>query len=169
MEPYRLRHWNAPTYSPGLDFYTCARPGRSAGPKGQVSDELVRKWVSGLPGNAPIVLFSLLGRKQGAACQSEFHSFYSFYGPLDSDPECAGRRSFENWLSLNSSGRVLRLVERPTYDNQNVPTQTMRLIESDIRSLPAGSWTVVIMDSGGCNRVKPVCNYLGLVQDTAYG
>lgn len=166
MEPYRLKHWNAPTYSSELDFYTCARPGRSGGPKGQVSDELVRRWVSNLPGNGPIVLFSLLGRKQGAKGQSEFHSFYSFYGPWDSDRERAGRPSFENWLSLNFSGRVC-LMERPTYDNQNVPPQTMKLIESDIRSLPAGSWTVVIMDSGGCNRVKPVCDYLGLVEDTA--
>ena len=77
MEPYNLKMWKIDTSQGDIAyFHTSARPGRSKGPKGRVSDQIVSAWVSGLPG-PDIAIVSLLGRKQGHKGNSEF-SYYSF-------------------------------------------------------------------------------------------
>ena len=86
MEPYNLKMWKIDTSQGDIVyFHTCARPGRSKGPKGRVSDQIVSAWISGLPG-PDIAIVSLLGRKQGHKGNSEF-SYYSFSGGFDTCSE----------------------------------------------------------------------------------
>src|SRR5438034_508690 len=94
LKPYMLKRWRTGAPSNCHYFFTCARPGRTSDPDSkhaQVSDELVHRWVLGLPGpNTAIVC--LLGRKPDGL--SEF-SFYSFYGGFDIPSEHPHCLSFQ--------------------------------------------------------------------------
>lgn len=97
LKPYMLKRWRLNRNPEPLWFFTCARPGRTGNPATKtspVSDDLVRRWVSGLPGPRTAIV-SLLGKKPDGT--SEF-SFYSFYGGFDLPSERPGCLSFENWL-----------------------------------------------------------------------
>lgn len=143
-------------------LYTCARPGRSKDADRDVPDELVRRWVCGLPGGLDIVIISLLGRKPDG--QSEF-SFYSFYGFWDSPEERHGRLSFQEWLDRRHKERPIQVIEHPTHDFRPVPPKTLAAVALVIFELLGVGRTVVLIDSGGETRTKSVCSYMGFVED----
>ena len=89
-EPSRLRKWELPITENGvLEFYTCARPGRSGGRRHAVTDDVVDGWVSGLP-KPNTAIISLLGRKEDSEGKSEF-SYYSFCSDYDTVNERGDR------------------------------------------------------------------------------
>ena len=153
MEPCRWRRWKIPPSSARTDFYTCARPGRSKGSKGKVSDRLLRDWVLGLPKKGNVVVVSLLGHKPDGT--SEF-SFYSFFGRGG---------SFQQWLDREYPKKAVKVLEHPTCDLQPVPNETLAAVASDILRLLSEGRTVVLMDSGGVQRTGQVCKYLGAIED----
>ena len=107
MEPYNVKKWKTVSSQGDIAyFYTCARPGRSGGSKGHVSDQIVSAWVEGLPGpNTAIV--SLLGRKQGSKGSSEF-TYYSFSGGVDTSLEQGTKPTFAKWLdTFHAEHRIL--------------------------------------------------------------
>lgn len=164
MEPYRLRRWRRGSSPDKVAFFTCARPGRSTGAQGRISDELVDKWVEKIPGNTETSIVSLLGRKQRADGISEF-SFYSFCGGFDSPMERRGRLSFQQWLNQRHAQRSIQVLEHPTIDFQLVPAETLAAIASEIDCLLLARRTVILMDSGGETRTKQVCKHMKFVED----
>lgn len=117
LKPYMLKRWRTAGSPIGSHFYTCARPGRtgdSASKSRIVPDDLVRRWVLGLPGPDTAII-SLLGRKPDGT--SEF-SFYSFHGGFDCPSEHPSRLSFQHWLDRSFGERAIILHEHPhaTFD-----------------------------------------------------
>ena len=159
-KPYILRRWR-------LDdnhFYTCARPGRTGDPKTKavgVPDDIVHRWVLGLPGPQTVIV-SLLGCKPNG--QSEF-GFYSFHGRDEHTDQSSRSVSFSEWLRRSQPGVELR--EHPTLDFNPVPAEQQHEIAQDVLRLIADGRTVVIVDSGGQQRSVSVCAFLGAVEDSA--
>lgn len=170
MEPYNIRKCRI-SISPSCDarFFTCARPGRSKGSDGCVTDELVSAWVKGLPGPNTVII-SLLGRKRNRKELSEF-SYYSFYGEWDTPPERSDKPSFQEWLERHHKDLQILVREHPTYDRDiynflPIPPFTLAAIESDVRQFVSEGRTVVVMDSGGVGRTGEVCEYMKPTEDT---
>ncbi|MEX2029661.1 MAG: hypothetical protein WD906_01640 [Anaerolineales bacterium] len=159
-EPFRLRRWKAHLEN-GLEiqFFTCARPGRSKGSNGQVLDDNVDRWVKSLPGGQSTTVISLLGRKQTSTGTSEF-SFYSFHGILDNPAERRGKPSFQEWLDRHHPDRGIQLLELPTIDFKAVDQTTLEKVSAALAELSDGGRTIVIMDSGGFTRTGAVCSHL---------
>lgn len=91
MEPYKLRRWKSKGAPGPGHFYTCARPGRSKEKDGVVPDNVVRKWVDGLPISEGVAIVSLLGRKPDGL--SEF-TFNSLYGGFETQADRPGDLHF---------------------------------------------------------------------------
>ena len=167
MEPYKLQRWRI-SISPDCDawFFTCARPGRSKGPDGDVPDFLVSAWVGGLPGPNTMII-SLLGRKRDRKKLSEF-SYYSFYGEWDTPSERKNKPSFQEWLDQRPKDLQILVCEHPTfdYDRRPIPPYRLAAIECDVRRLVSEGRTVVVMDSGGVGRTGEVCEYMKATEDT---
>ena len=159
MEPYRLKRWEIGS-SPNnaVRFFTCARPGRSNGPKGFVSDHLVSTWVCGLPGPDTAII-SLLGHKPGPKKVSEF-SFYSFCGGFDTPNERRSQTTFQEWLDHQHKDLQIIVREYPTIDCPQVPSEKLAAIASGLWDLISIGRTVVVMDSGGVQRTGKVRMYL---------
>ena len=157
-EPVRLRSWRLPSVS-GSCFFTCGRPGRSGGKSAQVPDELVDRWVEGLPRQVDTII-SLLGRKNGPNGKSEF-SFYSFCGAADHAAERLGRPTFQEWLHRHHPNRMFLVIECPTYDGVAVPPEVIRRVHDDLKHLFAEKRSPVIVDSGGVQRTGFVCRAMG--------
>jgi hypothetical protein len=166
MEPYKLRRWKANSSSMSGQFFTCARPGRSKGASGRVPDDLVHRWVQGLPGTDNTAIVSLLGRKHGPEGLSEF-SFYSFCGDFDLPSERRGRVSWQEWLNRWHKNRCIQVLEYPTYDFRPIPQETLAAVASDISELLSTGRTVVLVDSGGETRTKVVCKHMGFIEDSS--
>jgi hypothetical protein len=162
MEPYRKRHWKKASSPERIAFYTCARPGRSLSKTDPVPDQIVHKWVRGLPGPNTTIL-SLLGHKPDGT--SEF-TFYTFHSQLDTPGETRRGKSFQEWLDHHHADRGINVVEYPTTDYQGVPQTTLTAIAADVNRLLTDGRTVVLVDSGGQQRTGTVCKYLGLIEDT---
>lgn len=165
MEPHRLRRWKRPGPTEQLNFYTCARPGRSKGNTGQVDDALVSKWARNLPGVPSTTIVSLLGRKPPPRDQSEF-SFYSFCGGWDTPHERRGKPTFEQWLTRHHPSLKLEVLEHPTLDLAPIRAESLAAIAQDVNRLLEAGRTVVLVDSGGVQRSGQVCKHLGLVEDS---
>jgi hypothetical protein len=168
MKPFRLRRWRPRSSSQDVQFFTCARPGRSGKSESRhahVPDSLVHEWVRGLPGRTDIVIISLLGRKDGPDGVSEF-SFYSFHGQWDSPAERVGRLSFQDWLNRYHKDRFIQVLEYPTYDFRRIERQTLDAVASDISDLLLAGRTVVLIDSGGQTRTGQICKHIRFVEDT---
>ena len=163
MEPYRCRRWNERSSTDRLAFYTCARPGRSKGPRDKVADEMVYKWLQGLPRGEKVAIVSLLGRKRDG--MSEFW-FYSFCGAWDSPEERRRRPTFAEWIAKSNQDRRMKVVEHPTIDFEPIPRETLDAVERDVRRLLEDGWTVILVDSGGEIRTKKVCRHLQFVEDS---
>jgi len=166
VEPYRLKRWKV-RFSSGREaiFWTCARPGRSRGSKGQVPDDVVVRWVKGLPGANSTAIISLLGRKQSPTGASEF-SFYSFSGGLDNPAERKGRPTLQQWLEKHHRDRGIQVVEHPTIDFQQVGLNTLEAVATTLEELSASGKTVIIVDSGGDTRTGAVCRHLQAKEQT---
>jgi hypothetical protein len=136
-----------------VPFFTCARPGRSKGREGTVSDSVVDLWVRNLPG-AETAIVSLLGVKPNGG-GSEL-SFYSFYN----------RESFQQWLDRRHPERRIQVVEHPTTDFVKIPSGDLAVIAADIDRLLSAGRTVVLVDSGGETRTRQVARYMDFVEDT---
>jgi hypothetical protein len=145
MKPYRLRRWRPSSSSRDVEFFTCARPGRSGKPESKLSsvpDNVVHQWVRGLPGSiGTVIIVSLLGRKHGPSGGSEF-SFYSFHGVWDRPTECRGRPSFQEWLDRWHRDRSIQVLEHPTYDYCRVPPETLDAVATDILRLASAGRVV---------------------------
>lgn len=165
-EPYKLRCWKPPPPLGSTRFFTCARPGRSKSKDKRISDDLVDRWVEGLPGGSKTVVVSLLGRKHGPDGTSEF-SFYSFCGGCDSPSERGRRPSFQQWLDHRHKDKCIRVIEHPTYDFHPVPKETLFAVRSDISRLLKERRTVVLVDSGGETRTRKVCTFMGATEDSS--
>ena len=163
MEPYKLRRWRHKSSTDQIPFYTCARPGRSKGNSGPVSDALVDKWIEGLPGNPPTIVVSLLGRKPNGL--SEF-SFYSFAGTFEDPAERKSRPLFLNWLKRRHPGRVEVIIEHPTIDFKPIDIATLTAAVATIDTQLSKGQTVVLVDSGGETRTRQVCQHGGFVEDS---
>jgi hypothetical protein len=165
-EPYRPRCWRLPSPLDSFRFFTCARPGRSKGADRPVGDDLVDRWVRGLPREGASVIVSLLGRKHGPNGLSEF-SFYSFCGGFDSPSERGRRPSFQEWLDRRHKNRSILVVEHPTYDFCAVSQETLDAVAADILAFLREGRAVVLIDSGGETRIKQVCKFMHAIEDSA--
>lgn len=163
MEPFKLRRWKQASSTDRLAFYTCARPGRSRGPNGQVADGIVHKWLQGLPDEEKVAVVSLLGRKPDGT--SEF-AFYSFSGAWDTPEERRGRPSFAEWVARSRQSRPIKVVEHPTEDFKPIPPETLAAIANDVLTFLEDGWTVILVDSGGETRNRRVCSHLRFVEDS---
>ena len=158
-EPSRLRKWELPLTENGvLEFYTCARPGRSGGKWHAVTDDVVDEWVSGLP-KPNTAIISLLGRKEDSAGKSEF-SFYSFCSGYDTVNERGDRLTFQEWLTQNHTHLGIIVREHPTFDGNPVEDDLLAGVRDDIFDLLSSGRTVVVVDSGGVDRTGRVARYL---------
>jgi len=160
-----LRRWRT-AGSPKSHFFTCARPGRrgdTATKYRPVPDELVHRWVLGLPGPKTAIV-SLMGRKPDGL--SEF-SFYSFYGGFDLPSDHPGRPSFQEWLERWHGDLSILLCEHPTVDFQLIPEATLEAVAADIDELLVAGRTVVLLDSGGQTRTRVVCNHITATEDSS--
>jgi hypothetical protein len=157
-----LRRWKTSVFGADNQFFTCARPGRTGDPKtknAKVPDDVVHRWVQGLPGPRPAIV-SLLGRKPDG--QSEFW-FYSFFGGFDLPEDNPGRISFVGWLARSYADVILR--EHPTVDLCPIPSEVLSQIGADVGQLIAMGRRVIIVDSGGAVRVRAVRRSLQAVED----
>lgn len=152
VEPFRLKRWLLPGAGEHREFYTCARPGRSGGSHKKVADHVIYEWVRGMPGGEGLVVVSLLGEKPNGI--NEF-SYYSFFDR---------GLSFQDWLDHNDIGRSVEVVERPTIDTKQISDATLEAIVSDIDRLICAGRTIILMDSGGVQRTRAVCVYIGAVE-----
>jgi hypothetical protein len=166
MEPYKRRRWRPRSATQRVEFFTCARPGRSKGANGPVPDDLVHGWVRGLPGSTNTAIVSILGRKHGPSGTSEF-SFYPFCGGFDTESERNRRPSFQQWLDRWHEDRHLEVIEHPTYDFTPITIETLNAIAADIYALLAAGRTVVLVDSGGETRTRVVCKHLDFIEDSS--
>jgi hypothetical protein len=140
-----------------VQFFTCARPGRSKGARRTVEDELVHKWVQGLPFENKISIVSLLGKKPNG--KSEW-SFYSFY---------LKGETFQDWLDYNYAEREFRIIERPTIDSERVSVLTLDVVRSDILTAHSKGRACDIMDSGGEQRSGQVCASMHAKEIASFG
>jgi hypothetical protein len=169
LKPFMLRRWRIGSSADGSQtyFYTCARPGRSKDPatkKARVPDDVVHRWVLGLPRPKTAVL-SLLGRKPDRT--SEF-TFYSFYGGFDSSHEHSGAMSFQEWLDHWHGDLSILVLEHPTEDFEQIDPANLDKIASDIRQLSQAGRTVVVVDSGGVTRTGQVCRHMHAAEVTGW-
>ena len=165
QKPHNLRCWTVNTSSGPAHFFTCGRPGREESQDQQVSDELVRRWVLGLPQPNTAVV-SLLGRKLSAKGKSEF-SYYSFCGGFDSPSEREGLPTFQKWLDLHHEDLNILVREHPTFDyKDHIPGQTLEAVKAEILQLISMGRRVVVVDSGGVGRTGLVCCYMGAEEDS---
>lgn len=166
LKPYMRKCWRIGEPPNFVYFFTCARPGRTGDPASRhapVPDDLVHRWVLGLPSpHAAIV--SLLGRKPDGL--SEF-SFYSFYGGFDLPSEHTGRLSFQQWLDRWHKDRSIVVREHPTCDFETILTETRDAVARDINELLSVGRTVILVDSGGQTRTRVVCNHMHAVEDSS--
>lgn len=154
MEPNRLRCWRLPSGPGSGVFYSCARPGRSKGNRGQVPDQLLHAWVRGLPEDGNLAIVSLLGEKPDGTSE---YSFYSFYKK---------RQTFQDWLDKHYPDKRIEVVEHPTTEFKPVPAETLSAVAAEIRRLLTDGRTVVLVDLGGAQRSGQVCRYINATEDT---
>jgi hypothetical protein len=152
MEPWRLKRWRLVSDA-AAKFYPCARPGRSRGSHGIVSDQLLHAWVKGLPVGNNLAVVSLLGTKPDGTSE---YSFYSFYRE---------GLSFQDWLEQNYRERAIQVLEHPTCDFRRVKTVTLEAVASDMRRLMSEGTVVVLVNSGGLQRTGQICRYIGATED----
>jgi hypothetical protein len=168
IKPYMLKRWRLDATREPLWFFTCARPGRNgnqASKTASVSDDVVHRWVLGLPGPHTAIV-SLLGRKPDGT--SEF-SFYSFYGGFDLPADNPGRLSFQSWLDKWHGSLSIILREHPTWDFKPMSPETLEAVSNEIRELASAGRTIVLIDSGGVTRTGRVCRHISAVEDSSSG
>jgi hypothetical protein len=156
-EPINLREWKAPRKPAGGRLFTCGRPGRGTYGYGTqrrpVPDELIDRWVEGLPGAGVLHIISLLGRKKDGF--SEFG-----YYPFRSSKEPGSQPTFQEWLN-ERYGRRFIVHEYPTTDLQGISPDLLAAVTRQVMGLLEAGHTVVIIDSAGAERTARVCEKIG--------
>lgn len=145
-----MKRWRRSSSRAVEPIYTRARPGRQRGANGSVPDSEISRWLNELPRNRPLSVISLLGQKPDGRDE---HSFYSFRN-------AAG---FKNWLQNARPGT--NVFAHPTTDFERVTPQSIEAIKIDFDRELAHGRTIVIVDSGGVERTRQVCNALELIED----
>ena len=172
MTPFRLRRWQVgpPATRFYSYFFTCGRPGYTGNPANkhaQVPDEMVHRWVLGLP-RPNTVIVSLLGREPDGLSE---YSYYSFYGGFDSPSEHPGCLSLQEWLDRWHTKLSIWERQHPTQKLKPIDPVIMDVIASDIDELLSCGRTVVLVDSDGNERTRKVCSFMHAeeVQKTVRG
>ena len=163
QKPYRLRRWKMDTPTGPAYFFTCGRPGREKSKNLPVSDDIVHRWILGLPGPNTVIV-SLLGRKPDGTSE---YSFYSFCGGCDTEAEHGNRPTFQEWLETHHNSLGILIREHPTTDYGAVHLNTLDVVADDIRRLVSQGYTVTIVDSGGQTRTGQVCRHIGAKEDSS--
>jgi len=161
--PLRLRQFLPPVDDSALgSLWACARPGwspKTKEKKKHVSEQRVRAWLAGLPGEPPIHLVSLLGKKDNDLSE---YSTYDFRGRFDPED---GRPIFQEYLDqIEGRGKFI-VHEFCTTDLRSVPASKLDEIVKRIWELLQLQLTVILFDSGGVGRVGQVRQRLHF-QDT---
>jgi hypothetical protein len=107
---------------------------------------------------------SLLGRKPDGTSES---AFYSFYGGYDKSEERPGHKSFRECLEQGCGASPIQLRAHPTHDYEKVPDDVLNAAAKSIAELLCQGHTVVLVDSGGEQRTRQVCCYMGAVEDSS--
>lgn len=163
-KPYKLRRWRLGQALAAKYFFTCARPGREPGKNfSPIPDEVVDKWVRGLP-KPDTTIISLLGRKPDGLSE---YSFYSFCGGFDDPTEGQVRPTFQEWLERRHKILSITVCDYPTVDFSKIPQETLAAIKIELDLLFSQGRKVVLVDSGGETRNTAVCKYLGAVEDSS--
>ena len=164
-EPKKLWEWRPKTGQSAGRLFTCARPGWSPNGKqlDEISDEIVDTWVSGLPKSPGLVIVSLLGHKPKPDGRREF-SYYTFRSCTETSAEHARLPTFQEWLDLKYGRGCYCVVEYPTTDTEQVPSDILESLKNEITALHGAGRTVDVMDSGGHSRSGKVCRYLGFCE-----
>jgi hypothetical protein len=97
------------------------------------------------------------------------YPFYSFYGGFDKAEERPSHKSFREWLDQWCDTSPIQLREHPTSDYEKVPNDVLNAAAKSITELLRQGHTVVLMDSGGEQRTRQVCCYMGAVEDSSVG
>lgn len=156
-EPCRLIRWIPHTGDIPGSLFTCGRPGRTLGSKkSHVADEVVAKWVQGLPSTEPVIV-SLLGKKPWGL--SEF-SYYSFCSQYDKPHERPSDPTFQEWLDTNYEAGKYTVHEYPTTDLEQIEEENQKKIVAMVLALVTAGRTVVVMDSGGFSRTGSIVSAL---------
>lgn len=144
------------TPQPGR-LFTCARPGRSLGPRASVPDEITEWWIDGLSNVSTVHLVSLLGRKQDG--RSEY-TFYIFKGSHEHSP---GKPTFQAWLDTRYGAGHFQVYDYPTVDagSGSLSEDDIESLRSIVMPLLSRGETVVVFDSGGSQRTGQFCNAAG--------
>jgi len=164
--PYRLRRWRWRDGDRVRFFFTCARPGRTSkfeSKTAQISDRFVREWLRALPGPST-ALVSLLGCKPDGTSE---YKFYSFCGGYEKPEDRPGRQSFREWLDQWSSNEPIPLREHPTRDFDRVPDDLRVATAESIAELLRSGHTVVLIDSGGEQRTRQICDHMKAIEDSS--
>jgi hypothetical protein len=138
-----------------MTFHTSARPGRpEMGPKADVPDHLVHEWVRGLPTQGrPVTILSLLGHKDNGKPEWTYYSFYR------------QGRSFQAWLDQHYSDLNVSIIQHPTIDGRPLQKEVLEKVATCLSALLCCGQSVVLMDSGGVQRVGKVCKHVGATRD----
>ena len=156
-EPNNLKQWQVPAARQIGRLFTCGRPGRATFGRAWISidNHTIDLWVSGLPASEVMHIVSLLGRKKGKDCLSEF-----CYYPFRSSKEPGTKPTFQEWLNEHYGSRFV-IHEFPTVDATGIPTDVLKAITCCIRRLLEDGGTVVVVDSAGAERTARVCEAIG--------
>lgn len=154
-EPHHPRKWRVPKGT----LITCGRPGRSLGPdEPKVEKTVILKWVKGLKLPAGSVIVSLLGRKPDGMSEYSFYPFRGGFDPPSKEP------LFQDWLAKEFPDLNLVVHDHPTVDFTAIEKQKYEAVAAAINAALDAGKTVVLVDSGGEQRTKHVCEYMGLVE-----
>jgi hypothetical protein len=156
-EPYNLKRCEPEGAPQPGRLFTCARPGRSLGSKASVPDEIIERWVDGLPDAETVHLVSLLGSKEDG--RSEY-SFYTFRGSREHSPS---KPTFQAWLDSWYGAGHFKVYDYPTVDAGcgSLSEEGIESLLSLVVPLLSRGETVVVFDSGGSQRTGQFCHEAG--------
>jgi hypothetical protein len=156
-EPCNLKRCEPEETSQPGRLFTCARPGRSFGPITSVPDEIIERWIDGLPNASTVHLVSLLGSKEDG--RSEY-TFYTFRGSHEHSP---GKPTFQAWLDSTYGAGRFQVYDYPTEDagSGSLSEEDIESVRSIVMPLLSRGETVVVFDSGGSQRTGQFCKAAG--------
>ena len=156
LEPKNLCEWRGPDKSACRGrLFTCGRPGRATygRKRRRVPDNVIDRWVQGLPDTEVLHIVSLLG------CKNDGFSEFDYY-PFRSSLESGSQPTLQEWLRERYD-REFIVHEYRTVDAQGVPPDVLSSAKRQILNLLDGDCTVVVIDSAGAERTARVCENVG--------
>lgn len=116
-------------------------------------DEIIDKWIIGLPTASVLHIVSLLGRKTDGFSEFEYYPFRSV-------EESGAKPSFQEWLNEKNPDQRYTVHEIPTVDH-GLPPDTVERVAKQVNGLLATNLTVIIIDSAGDTRTGQIAKRLG--------